>query len=114
MITRDAALADQITRSAQGPDHSDPPSYISSASTRCAWTIDSHGDQANTVKRPSCDETFPTWNSGGSGQRGRNFEGDGEQCVACKDGNTVTENFVAGRAAAPEIVVVHARQIVVN
>ena len=45
---------------------------------------------------------------------GRNFERDGEQRVARQDGNAVTENFVAGRAAAPEIVVVHARQIVVN
>ena len=45
---------------------------------------------------------------------GRNFERDGKQRVARKDGNAVTENFVAGRAAAPEIVVVHARQIVVN
>jgi hypothetical protein len=32
-------------------------SYNSRASTRCAWTIVSHGDHAKTVKRPSWDAT---------------------------------------------------------
>ena len=45
---------------------------------------------------------------------GRDFEGDREQRVAGKDGDAVSENFVAGRAAAAEIVVVHAREIVVD
>ena len=34
--------------------------YSSSVSTRWAWTMPSHGDQANTVKRPSCDATSAT------------------------------------------------------
>jgi Flp pilus assembly protein TadD len=34
--------------------------YSSSVSTRCAWTMSSHGDHANTVKRPSCDATSAT------------------------------------------------------
>ena len=34
--------------------------YRRSVSTRWAWTIASHGDQANTVKRPSCDATSAT------------------------------------------------------
>ena len=35
-------------------------SYSSNDSTRCAWTIFSHGDQAKMVKRPSCDATSAT------------------------------------------------------
>lgn len=31
--------------------------YSNKTSTRCAWTICSHGDHAKTVKRPSCDAT---------------------------------------------------------
>jgi hypothetical protein len=39
------------------PRHS---GYSSSVSTRCACTIVSHGDQAKTVKWPSCDATSAT------------------------------------------------------
>ena len=34
--------------------------YSSSVSTRCAWTMSSHGDHANTVNRPSCEATSAT------------------------------------------------------
>jgi hypothetical protein len=44
----------------------------------------------------------------------RNFERDCQQGVTGKNGNAISENFVAGRAAATEIVVVHAREIVMN
>ena len=36
------------------------PIYSSNASTRCAWTMSSHGDHAKTVKRPSCEATSAT------------------------------------------------------
>ena len=42
------------------------------------------------------------------------FKCDRQQRIAGKDRDAVTENFVAGSAATSEIVVVHARQIVVD
>ena len=38
----------------------EPGAHEQQVSTRCAWTMSSHGDQANTVKRPSCDATSAT------------------------------------------------------
>ena len=45
---------------------------------------------------------------------GRDLEGNGEQGIARENGDAVAENFVTRRAATAEIVVIHARQIIVN
>src|SRR5256885_16009634 len=45
---------------------------------------------------------------------GNDFERDSEQRVAGEDGNAVAKNFVTGGTPAAEIVVVHAREIVVD
>ena len=50
----------------------------------------------------------------GGSALGQNFKRDREQRVAREDGDAVTEDFVASGAAAAEIVIVHARQIVVH
>ena len=44
----------------------------------------------------------------------RNFKRDRQQRVAREHRDAVAEDLVAGRAAAPEIVVIHAREIVVD
>ncbi len=40
----------------------------------------------------------------------RDLKGDCEQRVARQNRDAVPENFMTGRAAAPEVVVVHARE----
>ena len=54
----------------------------------------------------------------GVARRGRglreNFERDGEQRVAREDGDAFAEDLVRGRPAAAEVVVVHAREVVVD
>ena len=45
---------------------------------------------------------------------GGNLEGDGEERVARKNGDSFPEGLVASGAAAAEIVIIHARQIVVH
>src|SRR5438270_3744658 len=45
---------------------------------------------------------------------GRDFKSNRQQRVARQDRDAVAENFVASRAAAAEIVVIHAGEIVVN
>ena len=43
-----------------------------------------------------------------------NFKRDRQQRVSSQHGDAVAENFVARRAAAPEIIVIHAREIIVH
>src|SRR5207253_1075167 len=43
-----------------------------------------------------------------------NLKRERQERIACKDGDAIAEYLVAGRLSAPEIIVVHARQIVVN
>ena len=45
---------------------------------------------------------------------GGNLERNGQQRVTGQDGNAVAKNLVAGRAAAAEVVVVHAGEIVMD
>ncbi len=42
------------------------------------------------------------------------LERDGEECVACEDGDAFAENLVVGGASAAEVIVVHARKIIVD
>lgn len=52
--------------------------------------------------------------TGPAAATGGEFERDGQERITSQDGDTFAENFVGGRLAAPEIVVVHAGQIIVN
>jgi hypothetical protein len=48
------------------------------------------------------------------GERGDSLKGEGLEGVTCEDGGGFTEDNVAGRLAATEVVVVEGREIVVD
>ena len=65
--------------------------------------------------RASAETSFEPDLGIGMGLRaGENVEREGQQPVAGQDGGRLVERLVRGRAAAPQVVVVHGRQVVVR